>query len=176
MYSEQRKVINVSHLSLRLKIMVRACITAGLVLISSSPNASLAQDHVVKRTFAQALVDEVAEKHKPGLLYLGIHAQPPESTKSVIYAATDPSKIGKESSCGDLDVVTKGVPILEMKGKTSTVLERLLDSSGQTIGLIAVGLNFPEGQETQAAKLAKQIGEELAQKIPSKSALFEAAK
>jgi RNase H-fold protein (predicted Holliday junction resolvase) len=56
------------------------------------------------------------------------------------------------------------------------VLERLQDSSGKTVGLIVVGFSFTDGQEAQAAKLAKQVGEELAQQIPSKSKLFESAK
>jgi len=37
-----------------------------------------------------------------------------------------------------------------------------------------VGFALTEGQESQAAKLGKEIGEELAQQIPSKSKLFEA--
>jgi len=39
-----------------------------------------------------------------------------------------------------------------------------------------VGFDFAEGQESQAAKLSKEIGEELAQQIPSKTKLFEAGK
>jgi hypothetical protein len=65
---------------------------------------------------------------------------------------------------------------MEMKGKSTTLLERLLDSSGHTVGLIVVGFDFAEGQQSQAAKLGKEIGEELAQQIPSKSKLFEAGK
>ena len=70
----------------------------------------------------------------------------------------------------------KGVPILEMKGKSTTILERLRDSSGNAIGLIAVGFNFGDGEESQAAKLAKVIGDELSQQISSKSKLFEIAR
>ena len=71
---------------------------------------------------------------------------------------------------------TKGIPVMEMKGKSTTVLERLLDSSGHTVGLIVVGFDFREGQEAEAAKLAKEIGSELAQQIPSKNKLFESGK
>jgi hypothetical protein len=123
-----------------------------------------------------AVSTSIIAAHKPEVIYLGLHAQTPTSAKMVIFAGTDPSKIGKESSCGDLDVVTKGVPIMEMKGKSTTVLERLLDSSGQTVGLLVVGLSFTEGQEMQAAKLARELSDEIAHKIPSKSALFETAK
>jgi hypothetical protein len=129
-----------------------------------------------KNSFAQRLVDEVSAKQKPDLIYLGLHGQTPKSKKSVIFASTDLAKIGKKSSCADLHVVEKGIPVMEMKGKSTTVLERLLDSSGKTVGLIVVGFSFTDGQEAQAAKLAKQVGEELAQQIPSKSKLFESAK
>jgi hypothetical protein len=63
-----------------------------------------------------------------------------------------------------------------MKGKSTTVLERLLDISGHTVGLIVVGFNYTDGQEAEAAKLGKQVGEELAQQIPSKNKLFETGK
>lgn len=63
--------------------------------------------------------------------------------------------------CADLHVVEKGIPVMELKGKSTTVLERLLDSSGHMVGLIIVGFNYTDGQEAEAAKLAKQIGEEL---------------
>jgi len=39
-----------------------------------------------------------------------------------------------------------------------------------------VGFDFTEGQESQAAKLGKEIGEELAQQTLSKGKLFQAGK
>jgi len=132
-----------------------------------------AQDQDSKKNLGQRLVDEVAAKHKPDLIYLGLHGQTTKSKNSVIFASTDSGKIGKKSSCADLHVVEKGIPVMEMKGKSTTVLERLLDSSGHTVGLIVVGFNYTDGQEAEAAKLAKQVGEELAQQIPSKNKLFE---
>jgi hypothetical protein len=133
-----------------------------------------AQDN--KKIYAQRLVEEVAAKHKPELIYLGLHSATPHSKKSVIFAATDSGKIGKKSSCADLHVVEKGIPVMEMKGKSTTILQRLLDGSGHTVGLIVVGFNLTDGQEAEAAKLGRQIGEELAQQIPSKNRLFETGK
>jgi hypothetical protein len=125
-----------------------------------------------KQSLGQQLVDEVASKHRPQVIYLGLHGAKPRSKNSAIFASTDSGKIGKKSSCADLHVVEKGIPVMEMKGKSTTVLERLLDSSGHTVGLIVVGFDFTEGQEAEAAKLAKEIGNELAQQIPSKDKLF----
>jgi hypothetical protein len=158
-------------------MMTRAFRTiAVLALAQVLAGRVWAQDQDSKKFLGQRLVDEVAAKHKPDLIYLGLHGQTPKSKKSVIFASTDSGKIGKKSSCADLHVVEKGIPVMEMKGKSTTVLERLLDSSGHTVGLIVVGFNYTDGQEAEAAKLAKQVGEELAQQIPSKNKLFETGK
>jgi hypothetical protein len=154
-----------------------AIATFVVVLCATAFSSGLqAQEQDGKKMLGQRLVDDVAAKHRPQLIYLGLHGVTPHSKKSVIFASTDSGKIGKKSSCGDLHVVDKGVPVMEMKGKTTTVLERLLDSSGHTVGLIVVGLDFTEGQESEAAKLGKEIGKELAQQIPSKGKLFETGK
>ncbi len=147
---------------------VRAILIFLIWVVTTSP--ALPQSG--KQSFGQQLVDEVASKHRPQVIYLGLHGVKPHSKNSVIFASTDSGKIGKKSSCADLHVVEKGIPVMEMKGKSTTVLERLLDSSGHTVGLIVVGFDFTEGQEAEAAKLAREIGIELAQQIPSKDKLF----
>ena len=149
---------------------------AAIIFMATFASRGWAQEQDGNKTFGQRLVDDVASKHRPQLTYLGFHGAAPHSKKSVIFASTDPGKLGKKSSCADLHVVDKGIPVMEMKGKSTTVLERLLDSSGHTVGLIVVSFDFTEGQESQAAKLGKEIGEELAQQIPSKSKLFETGK
>ena len=159
------------------KLMTRAFGAIAVLALAQVVAAPLrAQDQDRKKVLGQRLVDEIAAKHKPDLIYLGLHGKTPKSKNSVIFASTDSGKIGKKSSCADLHVVEKGTPVMEMKGKSTTVLERLLDSSGHTVGLIVVGFNYGDGQEAQAAKLAKQVGDELAQQIPSKNKLFETGK
>jgi hypothetical protein len=150
--------------------------TIIILAICLAAFASPASSEEGKKSLGQQLADEVAAKHRPQLIYLGLHAVTPHSKDSVIFASTDSGKIGKKSSCADLHVVDKGIPVMEMKGKSTTVLERLLDSSGHTVGLIVVGFNFTDGQEAEAAKLAKEVGDELARQIPSKSKLFESGK
>ncbi|MDQ1405104.1 MAG: hypothetical protein QOG55_733 [Acidobacteriaceae bacterium] len=159
------------------KLVTCALVTIAVLALAELLAGPLrAQDQDSKKLLGQRLVDEVAAKHKPDLIYLGLHGKTPKSKNSVIFASTDSGKIGKKSSCADLHVVEKGIPVMEMKGKSTTVLERLLDSSGHTVGLIVVGFNYSDGQESEAAKLAKQVGEELAQQIPTKNKLFEAGK
>jgi hypothetical protein len=159
------------------KLVTCALVTIAVLALAELLAGPLrAQDQDSKKLLGQRLVDEVAAKHKPDLIYLGLHGKTPKSKNSVIFASTDSGKIGKKSSCADLHVVEKGIPVMEMKGKSTTVLERLLDSSGHTVGLIVVVFNYSDGQEAEAAKLAKQVGEELAQQIPTKNKLFEAGK
>src|SRR6266702_4592827 len=152
-------------------------ITGGLLIIflllATHIKGALSQDQNAKPPFAQSLVDTVAAKHRPDLIYLGLHLTPQSSPDAIIFAATDRSKIGKKSSCGDLHVIDEGTPILEMKGKSSTVLERLHDKTGKTIGLTVVGIRVGDGEEAAAAKLARQICNELDQQISSKEELFE---
>jgi hypothetical protein len=159
------------------KFITRASGAIALLALAQALTGQLwAQGQDSKKILGQRLVDEITAKHKPDLIYLGLHSHTPKSKKSVIFASTDSGKIGKKSSCADLHVVEKGIPVMEMKGKSTTVLERLLDSSGHTVGLIVVGFNYTDGQEAEAAKLGKQVGEELAQQIPSKNKLFETGK
>ena len=177
MFSVQRVSIAIVPLRMRGEMMARVLGTiAVLVLAQLFAGSVRGQDQDSKKILGQRLVDEIAAKHKPDLIYLGLHGQTPKSRKSVIFASTDSGKIGKKSSCADLHVVEKGIPVMEMKGKSTTVLERLLDSSGHTVGLIVVGFNYTDGQEAEAAKLGKQVSEELAQQIPSKNKLFETGK
>ena len=147
-----------------------------VIIICAMVCASPAGSQGGKKSLGQQLVDDVASKHRPQLIYLGLHGVTPHSKDSVIFASTDSGKIGKKSSCADLHVVEKGVPVMELKGKSTTVLERLLDSSGHTVGLIVVDFDFTDGQEAEAAKLAKEVGNELARQIPSKNKLFESVK
>ena len=78
------------------------------------------------KSLGQQLVDEVASKHRPQLIYLGLHGVTPHSKNSVIFASTDSGKIGKKSSCADLHVVDKGIPVMEMKENH--------DGAGTTVG------------------------------------------
>jgi hypothetical protein len=177
MLSLQRVDVAIVPLRRRGEVLARVLGTIAVLALAQLFAGSVrGQGQDSKKILGQRLVDEIAAKHKPDLIYLGLHGQTPKSKKSVIFASTDSGKIGKKSSCADLHVVEKGIPVMEMKGKSTTVLARLLDSSGHTVGLIVMGFNYTDGQEAEAAKLAKQVSEELAQQILSKNKLFETGK
>ena len=149
-------------------------------------NQLWAQRQASNDILAQKLVDELLAKHQAELLYLGLHLVPPNGTESVIVAATLRDKIGKKSSSADLHVLETEVPILEMKGGGgtvikgtvigSTVLAPLHDRKGNIIGMVNIGMSFGAGRESEAAKFARSIEQELAGEITMKLALFERAR
>jgi hypothetical protein len=148
-------------------------VLALLIILAAGTAAHAATPDDHKPTFGQQLVDNIFAKHQPEIIYIGLHGVTPDSEKSIIFAATKPEKIGQASSPTDIAVIEKGVPIMEMKGKSTTVLEPLTDSAGNTVGLLVIGLKFVEGEESQAASVARDLGKEFARQIPSKSALFQ---
>ena len=58
-------------------------ITGGLLItfvrLATHINGALSQDQNARPTFAQTLVDTVAAKHRPDLIYLGLHLTPQSS-------------------------------------------------------------------------------------------------
>jgi len=78
------------------KIAARAFRVIVVVALAQALTGPLwAQAH--EKILGQRLVDEIAAKHKPELIYAGLHSQTPKSKKSEIFASTDSGKIGKKS-------------------------------------------------------------------------------
>jgi hypothetical protein len=154
-----------------------------LVSFLTCSNQIWAQAQAPDDILAQKLVDGLVAKYQPVLLYLALHVVPPSGGDSVIVAASLRMKIGNKSGCADLHVLSTGIPVLEMKGTSGTlingtligssVLAPLHDRKGNTIGMLNMGLKFGYGQESEAAKLARSIEQELFDGIPNKVALFE---
>src|SRR5258708_29371425 len=108
---------------------------AAIIFMATFRSCGWAQEQNGGNTFGQGLVDDVTSKHRPQLIYLGLHGVTPYSKKSQIFASTDPGNLGRKSSCADLHVADKGIPVMRMTGKSTTVMERLLYTSGHTEGL-----------------------------------------
>lgn len=149
---------------------------AGLIVSSSLATSEPKLWSQADTIFAQKLAEDTLAKHRTDMNYIGLHLIPPNGTNMVIVAATDRTKIGKQSSAGDVKVVEGGIPVMEMKGTSTSVLQRLHDRAGQTIGMFVVNLKFTDGQESEAAKLTRMVDRELAKQVVSKAALFEPVK
>ena len=160
-----------------------------------------AQDLAPSDFEAQKLVDELLAKHQPELVYVGLYLVPPPrstaaywpyskdsdegETEMVIVAATDRSTIAQKASCTDLQVLKTDVPVLEMNGNSgtkingtvsgTTFLAILHDRKGDSIGVLEIGMKFTTGEESEAAKFAKSVQQELEAKIPTKMAIFQHA-
>ncbi len=109
---------------------------------------------------------------------MGIHIIPPDGRDELIIACSVPSKIGKKSSQGDLEIERAGKPAVK------TVTERsfydlalpLTDAKGQAIGMIVMEMKFsgaatPDDSVTKAQTITKEIEKQ----IPSRDALFNKA-
>src|SRR5260370_19209207 len=122
--------------------------------------------------FAQKLVDEALVKHHEVIL-IAIHAQPPNHKNVII--ASNFGRIGKIGDEDDLRCIRTGKSNLELNSTGNHFEDELilLDVSGKTIGALGVVFNFKPGDDKAAlAKIAKQIGDEMKEQLPSKSRLF----
>jgi len=97
MFLLQRVRSGIISSSIKGKLVAGTCgAIAALALAQVLAGPVCAQDQESKKILGQRLVDEVAAKHKPDLIYLGLHGQTPKSKKSVIFASTDSGKIEKK--------------------------------------------------------------------------------
>ncbi len=145
---------------------------AGLLaamLIPASASAQIVQAH-----YAQALLTSTIAAH-PELQKMGIHAIPPGGQDELIIACSVPSKIGKQSSPGDLATEHSGKPSVK------TVTDRsfydlalpLHDASKQPIGMIVMEMRFSRASSADdAVAKAQVITDSVEQQIPSRDALF----
>jgi hypothetical protein len=163
-------------------MVVRTAVFLLFFMIANT-QASWAQSGNRTTILAQKLVDEIHAKYAPALVYIGLHAvppnsldslgqkvQPPNGTEMFIIAATDPTKIGKYSGLRPWLFQTSEI---ELKGSNSSLLEPLHDRSGQIIGVIIADFQFGDDQASEIAKFRKLLDKELSERIPSRSALFE---
>jgi hypothetical protein len=68
-------------------------VVAVLVLAQALTGTLWAQEH--EKMLGQRLVDEIAAKHKPELIYLGLHSQTPTSKKSKFLPPPTPERLGR---------------------------------------------------------------------------------
>jgi hypothetical protein len=135
--------------------------------------------------YAQTLSDEIMAAHHE-LISVTLHGVPP-GMKDVytMFAGSYPDRIGNPDDPDDIDVITKGITIVDPRWhrikdtvKKFVVQLPLRDASGENVGLIVFAFhNESSGNgEKKFFLSAVALRDALQRKIPSYAGLFEAVK
>ena len=141
------------------------------------------------KIYAQKLSDETMAKNAD-LISITLHGVPPGLTDVyTMFAGSFPDRIGNADDPDDIDVIKKGITILDPRWKRTNdnpkkfvVLMPMRDAAGQNIGLVVYAFKEPATNPNTSATekdyFAKSavLRDELAKKIPSYKALFDQAK
>ena len=175
------------------KLIQLALATAITGAAAFGSTASLAADKnwtaPAHKIYGQKLSDDTMAKH-PELLSVTLHGTPPGMNEVyTMFAGSFPERIGNADDPDDIDVIKKGITIVDPRWhrpndnpKKFVVLMPMRDAAGENIGLVVYAFkNPPANPHTSANELlylkkSTELRDELQRKIPSYSALFEAAK
>src|SRR3982751_3683998 len=141
------------------------------------------------KIYGQKLSDETMARH-PELLSVTLHGAPPgKADVYTMFAGSFPERIGNPDDPDDIDVIKKGITIVDPRWKRTkddpkkfVVLMPMRDASGENVGLVVYAFKDPPANpHTSAAEIeylrkSTVLRDELQKKIPSYGALFDAAK
>jgi hypothetical protein len=137
------------------------------------------------KIFAQVLSDEIMAKHQE-LISVTFHGVPPGLDKVyTMFAGSFPERIGNPDDPDDIDVITKGITIVDPRWnrkdpvKKFVMMMPLRDASGGHIGLLVLAYKNPPDShktETDFFLAATKLRDELQKKIPSYADLFKLTK
>lgn len=167
-----------------------AAALAALFLGAASPAGAEAApkknwSQPAQKIYAQALSDEIMAKH-PELQSVTFHGVPPGLTKIyTMFAGSYPERIGNPDDPDDIDVIEKGITILDPRWhrfndtvKRVVVQEPLRDKAGENIGLIVFAYKTANGSQGERyyVNAAMDLRDQLQARIPNYAALFAPAK
>ncbi|MFC5489549.1 hypothetical protein [Dokdonella soli] len=130
--------------------------------------------------------DQIIAAH-PDLLNVTFHGVPP-GLKEVytMFAGSYPERIGNPDDPDDIDVITKGITIVDPRWhrardavKKFVVQLPLRDAAGENVGLLVLAYKLdanPGKGEKDFFLAATALRDSLRAQIPSYAGLFEAAK
>jgi hypothetical protein len=141
--------------------------------------------HPAARIRAQALSDEIMAGH-PELISVTFHGVPPGLEKVyTMFAGSFPERIGNPDDDDDIDVITKGITIVDPRWKRVNdpvkkfvMMLPLRDAQGENVGLLVLAYKSPSllaKSELEFFAAASAIRDELQKKIPSYADLFKPA-
>lgn len=140
-----------------------------------------------QKIYAQELADKVLRDH-PELISVTLQGNPPGAAKDVytMFAGSFPERIGNACDPDDVEVIVKGITILDPRWRRTTdpvkkfvTLTPLRDTSGENVGLLVLaykndGANAKTDDQFYA--MTMQLRQSLEKDIPSFAALFAPAK
>jgi hypothetical protein len=135
---------------------------------------------------AQVLADEIMAKH-PELLSVTFHGVPPGLDKVyTMFAGSFPDRIGNPDDPDDIDVITKGITIVDPRWnrvndpvRKFVMMLPLRDDAGGHIGLLVLAYKNPPNlgkTEMDFFAAASALRDDLKKQIPSYAALFKPAR
>ena len=141
------------------------------------------------KIYGQQLSDETMARH-PELLSVTLHGTPPGMSEVyTMFAGSFPERIGNADDPDDIDVIKKGITIVDPRWNRSkdnpkkfVVLMPMRDAGGQNVGLVVYAFKNPPADanrsdvEMEYLKKSAALRDDLRQRIPSYRALFEPAK
>jgi hypothetical protein len=137
------------------------------------------------KIYAQSLSDQIMAAH-PELISVTFHGVPPGLDKVyTMFAGSFPERIGNVDDPDDVDVITKGITILDPRWRRKdperkfVVMLPLRDASGENVGLLVLAYKNPEGSakgEKDYFLAATALRDGLQAKIPTYAGLFEPAR
>ena len=174
--------------------LARIAVAAALAMtVALPPTMAWSQDKPKKnwtapaqKIYGQQLSDETMKKH-PELLSITLHGVPPGMEKVyTMFAGSFPERIGNPDDLDDIDVIVKGITILDPRwkrvkdvDKKFVVLMPMKDAKGENVGLVVYAFKNPakpDGMEEHYLKESEKLRDDLAKRIPSYNALFDQVK
>ena len=142
-----------------------------------------------QKIYAQVISDQIMAEH-PELLSVTFHGVPPGTTGVyTMFAGSYPERIGNPDDPDDIDVITKGITIIDPRWhRTHDVKKKfvvqlpLRDAAGENVGLLVLAYkndkNPGNNGELEEAFFHKAvvIRDGLQEEIPNYAALFKPAK
>ena len=169
-----------------MKQWLRAAFAAAIVLgaASSAWAADKAKNWTAPshKIYAQALSDQIMAEH-PELISVTFHGVPPGMDKVyTMFAGSFPERIGNADDPDDIDVITKGITIVDPRWNRKdptrkfVMMMPLRDAAGGHIGLLVLAYKNPpasDKSETDYFVAASKLRDGLQPKIRSYAELFQ---
>ena len=161
---------------------------AGAGATAAAPAKAKNWSPPAAKIYAQALSDQIMAQH-PELLSVTFHGTPPGASGIyTMFAGSYPERIGNPDDPDDIDVITKGITIIDPRWhrtndakKKFVVQMPLRDASGENVGLLVLAYHNDGGAPNSGAieldfmRRAVALRDGLQARIRSYAALFEPA-